>query len=93
MKIDLTGKQQQALLDFARESEDAERLAEGYYTLDVYELEPPLTMEFELCEGGIDVLSAFDLLYSAPDDGWYLGDRIEEAGALSARLLGWQLLS
>lgn len=89
MKINLSGTQRRALLDYACESEDAEQLADGSYTMDFFELEPPLTMEFEVCEGGIDVLSAFDLLYSESDDGWYLGNKIEHAEALLARLSSW----
>ena len=92
MKISLNGTQMQALLDFCKASDDAEQLSEDTYNLDIFELEPPISVEFELIDGGIDALSAFELKYDPSQDGWYLGDKLEDADALKKKLLNWQLL-
>lgn len=93
MKIALQGSKLEALLDFCKESEDAEQLSDGMYNLDIFELEPPISLEFELIDGGIDVLSSFELKFDVDADGWYLGDKFEDVGELKKRLLLWPLLS
>ncbi len=93
MKIELSGAQCQALLDYVKISEDAEQIAEGEFTLDIYDVEPPLSMQFELCAGGIDCLACYEMRYSDALDGWHLADRLEDPAQIQRRLAAWPLLS
>ena len=77
MKIQLT-EQELVKLRAAAEGEEGENI------LDAYEPEPAFTMEYEYGKGGVDVLAAAYLLFDEPMDGWYLGERIEDASQMEA---------
>jgi hypothetical protein len=77
MKIHLT-EEELTKLRAASEGEEGENI------LDAYEPEPAFTMEFEYMKGGVDVLAAAYLLFDEPMDGWYLGERIEDATRMEA---------
>jgi hypothetical protein len=79
MKISLTADEIRRL----QAELEGESPQNGEWVLDVYEPEPPFSMEFEFAQGGIDVLAAAYLCYDAPMDGWYLSDRIEDGGEMS----------
>jgi hypothetical protein len=83
MKIELTGAELSLLRGALAENGGP---PEGDCVLDAYEPEPAFTMEFEFVQGGIDVLAAAYMAYDEPMDGWYLTERIEDAG-LIARLV------
>lgn len=89
MMIPLTGAQLDALKAYLDSSEDAEALSGGEYVADIYELEPPVSLNLEFTKGGIDVLAAAELKYDEALDGWYLAERILDADALRRLLLGW----
>ena len=57
---------------------DCERLSKREAVLDIYDAEPPVSLNFVFVKGGIGIDGAFELEYSDADDGWYLGERIED---------------
>ena len=71
---------------YLEESEDAEALGGGEYTVDLYDVETPVSMDILLDKKGVDVLAALELLYDEGEDGWYLGEKIKDADRLSALL-------
>jgi len=92
MKIALTGKQMEDLQAFLEIDDDAEALGDGEYTVDIFELDPPLSLELAFAPGGIDVLAAATLAYDPVQDGWYIRDRVEEQNQLETALMRWSLM-
>lgn len=94
MKIMLTAEQLTALKRFLERSEDCEALSEKEYVVDLYDHEPPISIDLSLAKNAIYVDGAAVMLFDEELDGWYIGDRIEEpdtvlnalnsAGALGA---------
>lgn len=87
--IELSEARLARLRAYLSASEDAEALGPDEYTVDLYELEPPISMQLVLTERGIDVLAAAELAHDEALDGWYMGTRIEAVHALEAALAGW----
>lgn len=75
-----------ALRAFLDRSEDAEALGGGEYTLDLYDAEPPVSLDLQFEKGRVSVLAALALLYDEELEGWYLGEAIEDTELLK-RLL------
>ena len=83
-----------ALRTFLEDCEDAERLSEREYVVDLYDIQPPVTMDLVFVKGGVAVDGAAELLYDEEQDGWYMGQRLdgpedvraalEQAGAFQA---------
>lgn len=71
---------------FLEACEDAEDLGGGEYAVDLYDVSAPVSMDILLSEKGVDVLAALELLYDEEQDGWYLGEKIKDAGRLAALL-------
>lgn len=71
---------------FLEACEDAEDLGGGEYAVDLYDVREPVSMDILLSEKGVDVLAALELLYDEEQDGWYLGEKIKDAGRLAALL-------
>lgn len=92
MLISLTREQLIRLDDFVQQSEDAEVLSEGEYMLDIFDLEPPLSLQYVQDKDGIDVLAACQLAYDEGLDGWYIHDQIEGADRIREVLLSWPVL-
>ena len=94
MKIKLTAEQFSAMKNFLNTFEDAEQLSEKEYVLDLYDIEPPISLDLSLGKDCLFVDGAAELLFNEEMDGWYIGQRIEEpepvlralrdAGALGA---------
>ena len=94
MKITLTAEQLTALKTFLDTFEDSEQLSEKEYVLDLYDIEPPISLDISLGKNCLFVDGAAELLFNDEMDGWYIGQRIEdpeailralnEAGALGA---------
>lgn len=66
---------------------DCEWLSAREVVLDLYDIETPITMNFVFVKGGIGVDGAAELLFSQEDDGYYMGERIEDAERIRAALL------
>ena len=67
-----------ALKAFLDACEDAEMLSEGEYVADLFNLDTPVTVNVKFEKGACHVLAAAYLLYDEAQDGWYMGDRIED---------------
>ncbi|MBQ8953256.1 MAG: hypothetical protein IJ048_04005 [Clostridia bacterium] len=71
---------------YLESSEDAEALGGDEYTVDLYDVETPVSMDILFEKKGVNVLAALELLYDEGEDGWYLGEKIKDAGRLCALL-------
>ena len=86
MKIKLTEAELLHLNTFLDNCPDAERLTVREAVLDLYDIEKPISLNFVFVKGGIGVDGAAELLYSEADDGYYMGERIEDAAQVRAAL-------
>lgn len=78
MKINLSAEQLTALKSFLSKFEDAEQLSEKEYVIDLYDIEPPISLDVSLGKNCLFVDGAAELLFNEEMDGWYIGNRIEE---------------
>ena len=95
MRLRLSEDELAHLNQFLDQCPDCERLSQREVVLDLYDNEQPISMNFVFVKGGIGIDGAAELKYSEADDGYYMGDRIEdvqtvrsaleEAGALPCR--------
>ena len=87
MILNLSKSQQEKLLKYLNEDADAEQLSINEFVADFYDAEPPVTVNFLLTDNGeIEIAAAALLLYDEEQDGWYMGDRIEDESAILAAL-------
>lgn len=86
MHISLSEKKLVALKRMLESSPDAQAMADGEYILDLFEREPPLSLELILQSDGVDVTAAAVLAFDEELDGWYLNGRIEDAATLAGVL-------
>lgn len=87
MKLDLTAAQLEKLMRFLNEDPDAEQLSLTEYVVDLYDAETPLTINFLFAEdGSAEIAAAAQLLYDEGEDGWYMGDRVEDEAQITAAL-------
>lgn len=75
-----------ALKAFLEASEDAEMLTEGEYVADLFDTDAPVTVNLKFEKDACHVLAAAYLLYDEEQDGWYMGDRIEDEKAVEKAL-------
>lgn len=87
MKIKLNEAELLHLNAFLDQCPDAERLSGREAVLDLYDIERPISLNFVFVKGGISVDGAAELLYSEEDDGYYMGERIEDAQSVRAALI------
>ena len=88
MRLRLSDAEIQHLQAYLDGNPDCEYLSKREAVLDIYDSEPPVSMNFVFVKGGIGIDGAFILEYSEADDGWYLGERIEEPARIRAILEG-----
>ena len=86
MRLRLSDTELAHLNAYLDQNPDCERLSKREAVLDLYEIEPPISLNFVFVKGGIGIDGAFVLEYSEADDGWYLGERIEEPARVRALL-------
>ena len=86
MKLKLTDAQDTALRAFLGRCEDAEMLSEREYVVDLYDIETPVSLDLVFVKGGVAVDGAAELKYDEEQDGWYMGERLEDAGVVLALL-------
>ena len=82
MKLPLSAEQLAALKAFLVAFEDSEALSESEYVLDLYDLDPPLSLDVTLGKNCLFVDGAAELRFDEEMDGWYIGERIEDAGSI-----------
>ena len=78
MKLKLNEAQMNDLKRFLENCEDAEQLSAREYVVDLYDIEKPLTLNLVVVKSGVGVDGAAELLYDEVQDGWYMGQRIDE---------------
>ena len=86
MKLKMTADQETALRAFLERCDDAERLSEREYVVDLYDLESPVSLDLVFVKGGVAVDGAAELKYDAEQDGWYMGERLEDAADVLSAL-------
>ena len=89
MMIEMTTDKVEMAMQYFANSEDSQALSDGGYVCDLYELEPPVTLEVYPAEDGLDVVAAFMLCYDEGIGGYYLGEKLETKEALVNALAGW----
>ena len=86
MRLRLNDAELQHLNAFLENCPDCERLSAREVVLDLYDNEPPVSMNFVFVKGGIGVDGAVELKYSEEEKGFYMGDRIEDVARVRAAL-------
>ena len=86
MKIALTAQQLSALKSFLNTFEDAEQLSDNEYVVDLYDIEPPISIDLTIGKDSIRIEGAAELKFDTEMDGWYISDRIEDAEAVRKAL-------
>ncbi len=86
MKLKLTEGQTASLRAFLERFEDAERLSDREYVVDLYDVESPVSLDLVFVRGGVAVDGAAELKYSEEEDGWYMGDRLDDLDAVLSAL-------
>ena len=86
MRIKLNEAQQAQLKAFLEASEDAEQLSAREYVVDLYDNARPVALDIVFVKGGIGVDGAAELKYDEAEDGWYMGERLEDAEEIRAAL-------
>ena len=79
MRIKLTETQEAALRAFLERCEDAEQLSAQEYVVDLYDIDRPVSLDLVFVRGGVAVDGAAELKYDEEQDGWYMGERLEDA--------------
>lgn len=87
MKLKLTEAQAVALKTFLEDCADAEQLSGREYVVDLYDVARPVSLDLVFVRGGVAVDGAAELKYDAEQDGWYMGERLEEPAAVMAVLV------
>lgn len=93
MRVKLTAEQDVALRRFLEACEDAEALSSREYVVDLYDIEPPVSLDIVFVKGGIGVDGAAVLKYDEAQDGWYMGERLESADEVRKALIDAGALS
>lgn len=78
MRIKLNDAQVDALKAFLEASEDAEQLSAREYVVDLYDIDRPISLDMVFVKGGIGVDGAAELKYDEAQDGWYMGERLDD---------------
>ena len=86
MRLKLTEAQAARLRAFLDGSEDAEKLTEREYVSDLYDIARPLSLDLVFVKRGVAVDGAAELLYDEEQDGWYMGQRVDDPEAVLAAL-------
>ena len=87
MKIILTQTQEDALRAFLDGFEDAEQPSSREYVVDLYDIPVPVSLDLVFVKGGVAVDGAAELKYDAEQDGWYMGERLDNPEAVRAALV------
>lgn len=86
MRLKLNEAELNHLNAFLDQCPDCERLSAREVVLDLYDNETPVSMNFVFVKGGIGVDGAAELKYSEADQGFYMGERIEDAAVIRSAL-------
>ncbi len=79
MKLKLTAEERTSLLNFLAGSSDCEKLAEGEWVADLYDVETPVSLDLVFKKESVFADGAEYLAYDAESDGYYLSGPVESA--------------
>ena len=82
MKIKLTQENEAALRAFLEGCDDAEQLSAREFVVDLYDIQPPVSLDLVFVRGGVAVDGAAVLEYDEALKGWYMGERLERPEAV-----------
>lgn len=86
MKIALNAQELSALKTFLNQFEDSEQLSDSEYVVDLFDIEPPISIDLTLMKDAVRIEGAAELKFDEEMDGWYIGDRLAEPEAVRAAL-------
>lgn len=86
MRLKLSEQELAHLNTYLDQCPDCERLSAREVVLDLYDNEIPMSMNFVFVKGGIGIDGAAELKYSEADDGYYMGERIEDVQVIRSAL-------
>ena len=86
MKLKLTAQEEAALRAFLANCEDAEGLSAREYVVDLFDLDRPVSLDLVFVKGGVAIDGAAVLKYDEAQDGWYMGERLEQPEDVRAAL-------
>ena len=86
MKLKLTEGEIAALRGFLERFEDAERLSEREYVVDLYDIARPVSLDLVFIRSGVAVDGAAELKFDEEQDGWYMGECLEDAAQVADAL-------
>ena len=86
MKIALNAQELSALKTFLDQFEDSEQLSASEYVVDLFDIEPPVSIDLTLLKDAVRFEGAAELKFDEEMDGWYIGDRLEDPEAVRAAL-------
>ena len=87
MELNLSAEQRKRLAAFLESDEDCERLPGNEFVVDLYEAQPPLTLNLFVDGEKVELLAAAQLLYDPELDAYYMGDPVEDTNAVVRALL------
>lgn len=79
MKLVLTTEERSSLLNFLAESSDCEKLSEGEWVADLYDIETPVSLDLVFKGGNVFADGAEYLAYDEESSGYYLSGPVESA--------------
>lgn len=83
MRLDISAE---ALKRFLENDADCEALSEDEYIADIYDADTPVTLDIKFNKDGAELVAAAALEYDETQDGWYMGERIEDIGRVDRAL-------
>ena len=87
MRIKLNEAQEKALRAYLTDNPDAEQLSAREYVVDLFDIDPPVSLDLVFVRGGIGVDGAAELVFDEALDGWYMGERLEAPEQVRAALV------
>jgi len=79
VKLKLTAEERSFLLGYLAASADCEKLAEGEWVADLYDVEAPVSLDLVFKKDSVFADGAEYLAYDAESDGYYLAGPVESA--------------
>lgn len=79
MKLKINAEEKKALKAFLESCEDAEKLSEKEWVVDVYDVETPASFDLVFMKESLFADGAEYLKYDEEQDGWYIAGPVESA--------------
>lgn len=79
MKLKLTASEKTALTEFLANSSDCEKLSEGEWVADLYDVDAPVSLDLVFKKDSVFADGAEYLAFDEDAKGWYLSMPVESA--------------